>query len=203
MPSPSIPPGLPQFRAPGPYGAPPAALPPGYGIQPPVPPPSSVPWAYQQPPPQRPASVGIAATLAVTASLQWICALSFAWLVATAGAQSLQSSGSDGNLFHILNRFHYRMIEGLAWPLYLVPAASLVLGFWILSRKPWTRIAFSSVGVLALAWLAWLLRDHLIWWIVPAAYIATGSALVWTRAASAWYGWGRRPAEDAGPPAQP
>ena len=61
--------------------------------------------------------------MTVTASLQWICGLSFAWLVATAGAANLALEGSEGSLFHLLNRFHYRMIDGLAWPLYGIAAA--------------------------------------------------------------------------------
>ena len=157
------------------------------------------PPALQIQPPQRPAVLTMAATLAVTASLQWICGLSFFWLVATAGARDLDTSGSEGSLFHMLNRFHYRMLDGLAWPLYLLPTAAFVLSFCILVRREWTRIAFSATGVLALAWSAWLLRDHLGWWLVPAFYIAVTSAIVWTRAATAWYRWSPRAAGGAEP----
>ena len=181
-------PGVPQFTPPPSY-APPAPWTPGRsqpGIATAPANPYGTPVAAA---PQRPAVIGMAATMAVTASLQWICVLSFAWLVATVGAAELDTSGQEGSLFHRLNRFHYRMLDGLAWPLYLLPLASFVLGFAILARQPWTRFAYTALGVLAIGWTAWLFRDDLRWWIVPAAYIAVATGIVWTRAATAWYRW--------------
>lgn len=142
-------------------------------------------------PPQRPAVIGLAATLGATASLQWICALSFVWLVATTGANQLGTSGVDGGLFHILNRFNYRMLDGLAWPLYLFPLASLVLSFLLLARRPWARLAYTITGAAALVWSAWWLRNDFVWWLVPAGYIAVAVVVLWTADASRWYRWGR------------
>lgn len=147
-------------------------------------------------PPQRPAVIGLAATLAISASLQWICVLSFSWLVATAGARQLGTSGVEGGLYHLLNRFNYRMLDGLAWPLYLFPLASFVLGFLLLARRSWARLAFTLVGGAALAWSALWLRHDLVWWLAPAGYVAVAVLVLWTRPASRWYAW--RPSDPAG-----
>ena len=139
-------------------------------------------------PTQRPAVIGMSATLAVTASLQWICCLSFAWLMAAIGAQSLDRDGLDGVLYHELQRFHYGMIDGLAWPLYLLPTASFVTGFIVLVRRPWARIVHTAVGALALAWSAWWLYEvSLVWWIAPAVYIAVACLILWLPSVGRWY----------------
>lgn len=139
------------------------------------------------PPVLRPAVIGMSATLAVTASLQWICGLSVVWLLAAVGSQSLGTSGLDGMLFHELQRFHYRMIDGLAWPLYLFPLASFVTGLLVLIRRPWARIVHSVVGAGALGWSAWWLRDALVWWIAPAVYVGLACLLLWLPAVGRWY----------------
>ena len=144
----------------------------------------------------------MAATMAVTASLQWVCTLSFAWLVATVGVGDLGTSGVDGGIYHILNRFNDRLLDGLAWPLYLFPAVSFVLGFVLLARRQWARWAFTLCGALALGWSAWWLRSDLLWWLAPAVYIAVSLLIVWTAAANRWYGWQaaeERPDPLAGP----
>lgn len=146
-------------------------------------------WANPALPPQRPAVIGLAATLAITASLQWVCALSFCWLLATAGTQQLGTSGVDGGVYHILNRFNDRLLDGLAWPLYLFPAASFVLGFLLLARRSWARLTFTLVGAGALAWSAWWLRNDLVWWLAPAGYIAIAVLVLWSAPANRWYGW--------------
>jgi len=92
------------------------------------------PTAVPQLPVRRPVFVGMAATMAVTASLQWICALAFLWLVATAGARQLGTSGVDGAIFHLLNRFDDRLLDGLAWPLFGFPLASGVAGLGVSVR---------------------------------------------------------------------
>ncbi len=143
-------------------------------------------------PPQRPAVVGLAATLAATASLQWVCVLSVCWLVATAGAAQLGTTGVDGGLYHLLNRFNYRMLDGLAWPLYLFPVASFVLSFLVLARREWARIAFTVTGAAALVWSAWWLRTDLEWWLIPASYIALAVLVLWTPEATRWYRWNRQ-----------
>ena len=186
--------GYPQFTAPrGGSGAGPV---PGNGspslsdqqlrqLPPPLP-----PSGYPAPAtaPQRPVGIGLAATLAVTASLQWICGLTLLWLAAAAGADTLSRSGTQGAVFHLLHRFDIRMSDGLAVPLYLLPLASLLTGLLILSQRPWTRIAHTGVGLVALGWSAWWLQDHLEWWAVGALYIVIGCLVLWTPSASRWYG---------------
>jgi hypothetical protein len=147
-------------------------------------------------PPQRPATIGLAATLASTASLQWIGLLTFFWLLATAGVAQLGTTGVDGGVYYVLSRFSSRMLSGLAWPLYLFPLTSFVLSFLLLTRRPWTRLVFTATGAAALLWSAWWLRADLVWWLVPAGYIAVCVLVLWTAEASRWYRW--RPPSDPG-----
>jgi hypothetical protein len=169
------------------------ATPPPAGSAPPIPAPALLtPRPQPAGPPQRPAGVGMAATLAATASLQWICALSLGWLIATAGTQQLGTAGVDGGVYHILNRFSDRLLDGLAWPLYLFPLASVVLSFLLLTRRLWARAAFTVTGVAALSWSAWWLRHDLLWWVIPAGYVATAVLVLWTHSCTRWYGWSTR-----------
>jgi len=181
--------GAPQFQAPSiplphhvspPVNGLPAALP----LSPwqPVPPPRSGP-------PQRPAVIAVACSLAVVASLLWICGLSLLWVTATIGTATFAEMGDNGAVFHILNRFNYRMLDGLAIPLYAFPLASFATGFSILSRRPWTRVLHTAVGVAALLWGAWWLQDSLLWWFSGAWYVVVACLVLWTPAATAWYRW--------------
>jgi hypothetical protein len=153
----------------------------------------------QPQPPERPAVITMAATLAVTGSLQFLAALTLLWLLAVAGNDELGTFGADGVMFHVLNRFDDRMVDGLAWPLYGFPLAALVLGFLLPTRRPWTRIAFSVLGLLAVAWLAWIFRSRPVWLVVPVTYIGFTSGIVWTAAASRWYRWRLRSDADPQP----
>ena len=200
--------GAPHFRAPG-EDHPPAL--PGWAQQPsgpatdgpsrPAPaaevplevlrslPAPTAPGAEPTRPPQRPAVIALGCTLAVLGSLQWVCALSLLWVTASVGTGAFAEVNDDGAVFHILNRFNYRMLDGLAVPLYLFPVASIVTGFLVLSRRPWTRAAHTAVGVVALAWAAWWLQNQLLWWFSAAWYVVVACLVLWTPAASAWYRW--------------
>lgn len=136
---------------------------------------------------QRPAVIGMAATMTVTASLQWLCLLTFAWLVATAGAAGLSTSDVEGAMYHMLRRFHLRMIGGLALPLYGFPTLALLLGFVILAPRRWPRVALTLTGVATLAWSAWWLRQDIMWWLPVAAYIGFVCLILWTPGATLWY----------------
>ena len=146
--------------------------------------------------PARPAVIALACTLAVVASLQWICGLTLAWITATTTTSTFAELGDNGAIFHILNRFNYRMLDGLAVPLFGFPLLSLVTGFLILARRPWTRLLHTLVGVAALAWAAWWLHDNLLWWFSAAWYVVVACLVLWTPGATAWYRW-RRPDEPA------
>lgn len=200
----------PGHPAPGPHG--PQFAPPGIQPTAPIPvgwrqdpyggPPQPVPMPPQQPqqqwvtgpkpyfpPPrmQRPAVIAMAATMTVTASLQWLCALSFAWLVATAGAAGLSTTDIEGGIYHLLRRFHLGLIEGLAIPLYGFPTLAFFLGFVVLAPRPWARMALTLTGVATLAWSAWWLRHDFVWWLPSAAYIGFVCLILWTPGASQWY----------------
>ncbi len=189
----------------GPWGPPPG-VPPGWaGVPPPWPPQGAPPLSDQQlrqlPPPvtgpgwsaparvgdQRPAVVGLAVTLAVTASLLWVCALSLFGLVALAGIQAMSPVGEDGVVFHTLDEFVLRMGDGLWVPLYGFPVASIVTAFLLLNRRPWSRVAHSAAGVVSLGWAAWWLRDSLLTWLVVAVYVGTAVAVLWAPAVGRWY----------------
>lgn len=158
-------------------------------------PPPTVPWSGPVPvPDQRPAVIGLAMTLAVGGSLLWLCALSLFGLVALAGIQALSPTGDDGVVFHTLDQFVLRMGDGLWVPLYGFPVASVVTGFLLLARRPWTRVAHSAVGVASLGWAAWWLRDSLLEWLVVALYVGTAVAVLWVPSVGRWYaGHARRP----------
>jgi len=195
----------PGYQAPGPHGAP-QFSPPGsqpttpipYGYRPdpyggpPVPPAPVPAWPVAQPYApairrQRPAVIAMAATMTVTASLQWLCALSLAWLVATAGAAGLSTTDAEGAFYHILRRFHLRMIEGLALPLYGFPTLAFFLGFVVLAPRVWARLALTLTGVAALVWSAWWLRNDILWWLPIATYIGIVCLILWTPGATQWY----------------
>jgi hypothetical protein len=200
----------PGYQAPGPHGAPQftppgsqptAPIPTGWqtdpygGPRPPAPQPRQPQPSWMvnpqpsSPPPnrQRPAVIAMAATMTVTASLQWLCALSFAWLVATAGAAGLATTDVEGTLYHMLRRFHLRMIEGLALPLYGFPTLAFLLGFVILAPRLWARLALTLTGVASLAWSGWWLRGDILWWLPIATYIGIVCLILWTPGATQWY----------------
>jgi hypothetical protein len=140
-------------------------------------------------PPQRPAVIALACSLAVVASLLWVCGLSLLWVTAVIGTGTFAQIGDNGAVFHILNRFNYRMLDGLAVPLYLFPLASFTTGFLILSRRRWTRTLHAAVGLAALGWAAWWLQDNLLWWFSAAWYVVVACLVLWTPGATAWYRW--------------
>jgi hypothetical protein len=189
--------GAPQFQAPAPHQPPPpyasvSDLPvPAQALPSPAPRPPAPPTVAG--PPQRPAVIALACSLAVVASLLWICGLSLLWVTAVIGTGTFAQIGDNGAVFHILNRFNYRMLDGLAVPLYLFPLASFTTGFLILSRRRWTRTLHTVVGLVALAWAAWWLQDNLLWWFSAAWYVVVACLVLWTPGATAWYRW--RPSE--------
>jgi hypothetical protein len=193
--------GAPHFQAPPPPSpAPPYA--PGPNLPAPVQPPAPGPYRPVGPtpggPPQRPAVIALACSLAVVASLLWICGLSLLWVTATIGTATFAEIGDNGAVFHILNRFDSRMLDGLAVPLYLFPLAGFTTGFLLLSRRAWTRTLHCAVGLVALAWAAWWLQDNLLWWFSAAWYIVVACLVLWTPGATAWYRW-REPEPGAYP----
>ena len=195
--------GPPQFQAPPSLQHPfPTAAQPAYPYPYPAPaqvatapaPASAVrgPWppvAVAGGPPQRPAVIALGSSLAVVASLQWICGLSLFWVAATVGTGAFAQIGDNGAVFHILNRFNSRMLDGLALPLYLFPLASFVTGFLVLSRRRWARAVHTALGLAALAWAAWWLQDSLLWWFSAAWYVVVACLVLWTPGATDWYRW--------------
>lgn len=175
--------------------------------QPPQQPPSpyGVPhWQTQQPLPplttpnrdQRPGVIGMSTTMAATASLMFICGLSLAWLTAFVALDELTTEGFDGGVMHIMNRFHLKMINGLALPLFLLPAVGFIVSFFVLARHNWGRIVYTATGIAALAWSGWWLKSDLRWWLPGLLYIGVCCLLVWTPGANRWYS--RKSSTEAG-----
>jgi hypothetical protein len=195
----SPPSGAPQFQAPAPVPRPQPYVP-VPGLPAPVP---ALPSADSRPasappadgPPQRPAVIALGCSLAVVASLLWVCGLSLLWVTAVIGTGTFAQIGDNGAVFHILNRFNYRMLDGLAIPLYLFPLASFATGFLLLSRRHWARTLHTAVGLAALVWAAWWLQDNLLWWFSAAWYVVVSCLVLWTPAATTWYRW--RPSDPA------
>jgi hypothetical protein len=146
----------------------------------------------QQPPAlARPLAIGVAIVLAVTGAVQWLCGVTLLWMVAVAFAGDIDTYGLDGVIFHALNRFHFRMLDGLVWPVYLVPLAALVFALAMLRRQRWARLGYTAVGVAALVLSAVWLQDTPILWLPVAAYIGLAVGLVWSAASNRWFSYGR------------
>lgn len=145
---------------------------------------------------QRPALVGLAVTLAVTASLLWTCGLSVFAVVSLAATQALSTAGEEGVLFHTLDQFVLRLGDGLWVPLFGFPVASIVTGFLLLSRRSWTRVAHTVVGVTSLGWAGWWLRDSLLAWVGVVVYVGTSVAVLWAPSVGRWFAGRPGPAGD-------
>ena len=145
-------------------------------------------------PDQRPTLVGLAVTLAVTASMLWVCGLSLFVVVALAGTDAMSAADDTGVVFHTLDSFVLRMGDGLWVPLYGFPVASVVSGFLLLSRRPWARVAHTVVGVATLGWAGFWLRDSPLAWVAVAVYVGLSVAVLWAPSVGRWYAGRPRPA---------
>lgn len=141
----------------------------------------------------RPVVSVLACVMSTTAAVQFGCVVLFVWMMAQVVRTSFDPFDTvEGVFLHMAERFHLKLIGGLAWPLLGIPTVTVVAGFLLLLPRDWTRICYSVLGVGALAWSAFWLRDDLRWWIAPAIYIAFCTCIVWTRGATRWYGDGSR-----------
>lgn len=143
-------------------------------------------------PPQRPAVMGMSTMMSVTASMLFICALGFAWLLAFAAQSALDyNDPSESGLYYLLERFHLRLELGLAWPLFGFPAVTVVLAFFLLARRQWARIAYAALGLVSCGWLVftWHARWAVIAW--PIGYIAFCVAITWLDSVTRWLRWSR------------
>ncbi len=134
----------------------------------------------------RPPMVTLSVVVIITGSLLWMTALGFVWIFVYVARDSFGYAGAEGAIYHMLERFHLRMIEGLAAVLFGAPGIAVVLSFFLLLRRSWPRIAISVLGVLTVAVVAVLLSDSLMWVLPGAAYIAFACLILWTPAVSRW-----------------
>jgi hypothetical protein len=174
----------PQSSAPPAY-PPVSAYPPvpGYPAQPPT-------YVIQPAPqPQRPAVIGMSASMTVTGSALWICALATGWLFAVAGQARLQASEDfDGQVLILLNRFSARLLDGLAIPLFGLPALAFIAVFLLLSGRRWAQLLYTVLGIGTVAWLAWWLHASPGWAVAPITYVVIAVGILWTPGALRWYG---------------
>lgn len=135
----------------------------------------------------RPVPVGLAINMCVTASLLWMAALGTSWLVAAVGRRDLKVNDLlQGGVFHALERFDRSLAEGWAYGLFGVPTLAVVVGFCLLARSQWARVAFTLTGLAAIGVaVAWL--GQLWWWYACAGvYIGIAMLLVWLPSVSRW-----------------
>lgn len=145
------------------------------------------------PHPQRPAVIGMSASMTVTATALWVCALATGWLFAVAGQARLQASEDfDGQVLILLNRFSARLLDGLAIPLFGLPALAFVAAFLLLSGRRWAQLLYTVLGIGTVAWLAWWLHVSPGWAVAPIAYVVIAVGIVWTPGALRWYATSRR-----------
>lgn len=138
--------------------------------------------------PQRPAVIAMSAAMTVTAAALWVCALASAWLLAAVGQSRLQADQDfDGQVLILLNRFSARLLDGLAIPLFGLPAIAFVAAFLLLSGRRWSQLFYTVLGLASIAWLLWWLQLSLTFAVAPAAYIAIAVAMLWSPAALRWY----------------
>ncbi|QDP98445.1 hypothetical protein FOE78_23340 [Microlunatus elymi] len=135
---------------------------------------------------QRPAMITLSLVMIITGSLLWMAALGFTWIFAYVARGSFAYGGAEGAIYHMLESFHLRMINGLAAVLFGAPAVAVVMSFFLLKRAPWPRIVISAVGVVSIVLAGALLSNELIWILPGAAYIAFACLILWTPAVSQW-----------------
>lgn len=135
----------------------------------------------------RPALLTLSMVLIIAGSLLWITEVGFVWIMALTVRNSFGYDGVEGVFYHLLNRFHLRMLEqGLGAVLFGFPVAAIVLGFFLLQRKAWPRIAMSVLGALTVGAAGILLRDTPAWVIPFAVYIAFSCLILWAPSVTDW-----------------
>ncbi len=159
-----------------------------------IPPYQSAPYAPGRPgatgpaPAQRPAVIGISASMTVTASLLWIVLLIFLLLVAAAAKQQLSYSAQpEAALYHIADEFQVVMGNGLALWLFGLPLVAAVAGFLLLVPRGWARIAYSALGALTVGWSLFWLHDRIGWWVPTACYVALAVGICWAPSVGRWH----------------
>lgn len=136
--------------------------------------------------PQRPAMITLSLVLIVTGSLCWMALLGFVWIFVYVARDSFGYSGVEGAFYHLLERFHLRMMQGLAVVLFGAPGLAVVLSFFLLKRAAWPRIAMSALGVLSILAAGVMLSGQLHWLVPGVVYIAFACLILWTPAVSRW-----------------
>ncbi|MVA75360.1 hypothetical protein GC722_04850 [Auraticoccus sp. F435] len=93
---------------------------------------------------------------------------------------------TEAALYHLLNRGHLALQQGLWLPLIGFPLAAAVVGFLLPLRAAWPRVAATVLGVAATAWMVVWRSDALQWVLVPAGYVALCVLLLWTPGVTRW-----------------
>ena len=135
---------------------------------------------------QRPALLTLSLVLIITGSMLLMTELALVWLFVYVARDGLGYSGTDGVFYHLLERFHLKMLEGLAVVGFGFPGAAVVLSFFLLLRKPWPRIAISLLGAGTIVAATVVLTDQMAWVIPVGIYIAFAVVILWTPAVTAW-----------------
>ncbi len=144
-------------------------------------------------PVQRPAVIGISASLTITASLLWIALLIFALLIAASVRATFSYEiQPDATIYHLADHFQVTMGSGLAIGLFGLPVLSVVSAFLLLVPRAWARISYSVLAAVTVGWSLWWLQASIGWWVPAAAYVALAAAICWTPGVGRWYADRRR-----------
>jgi|GEM_PF-6035438 hypothetical protein len=137
-------------------------------------------------PTQRPALLTLSLVMIITGSMLLMTELALVWLFVSIARDGLGYSGTDGMFYHLLERFHLQMLEGLAWVGFGFPGGAVVLSFFLLLRRPWPRIAISLLGAATIVAAAVVLSGHLTWVVPIGVYIAFAVVILWTPDVTTW-----------------
>ncbi|MDN5727754.1 MAG: hypothetical protein L0G99_17765, partial [Propionibacteriales bacterium] len=137
---------------------------------------------------QRPLVVGLAVCMSTTAAMLFVCAFGFIWMVALVMRDTFDYNDPvEGVFYHMAERLHLSLMQGLLLPLLAFPVLTVVAGFLLLIRRAWPRLVYSLLGVAALGWSSYWLQNDLRLWAPPALYIVFCILIVWHRSSNRWY----------------
>lgn len=128
----------------------------------------------------------LSVVMIIAGSMLLMTELALVWLFVYIARDPLGYSGTDGVFYHMLEQFHLQMLQGLALVGFGCPGVAVVLGFFLLRRKAWPRIAISLLGAASIVAAAVVLSDHIAWVVPVGVYIAFAVVILWTPAVTQW-----------------
>ena len=138
-------------------------------------------------PQARPVAVAASACMTIAGSATWLASLGLTWLTARYGRDQFNTADSgEAVLYYLLQRYDDRL-AALWPPLVGFPLAALLDAFVLPVRSTGPRLAYTLLGVGAIAYVTWWWWGT--WWVIvsPVAFIALALLMVWTPSANRWF----------------